>query len=237
MTGRNAFQETDVIGIATPVTKYTLQPLSAAEVPFAVKEAFYLATTGRPGPVLLDLPKDVQQEEAEMTFPDSVDGEGVQAQRPRRPSGHRARGGDDSQGREADTLGRRRGEDRRRRPAVRGARGASHGPRHHDAPGQGRLPRGPSPLARPHRDARASGGQQAGLRVRPPGRRGREVLRPLHRELRRVRPEREDNPHRRRPDRVQQEQGRRPLDTGRRQPWSSGCSSTRSRGGSRRART
>jgi acetolactate synthase-1/2/3 large subunit len=72
MTGRNAFQETDVIGIATPVTKYTLQPLSPVEVPFAVKEAFYIATTGRPGPVLLDLPKDVQQDEAEMTFPDNV---------------------------------------------------------------------------------------------------------------------------------------------------------------------
>jgi acetolactate synthase-1/2/3 large subunit len=72
MTGRNAFQETDIVGIATPITKYTLQPLSAAEVPFAVKRAFYIATTGRPGPVLLDLPKDVQQEEVEMTFPDSV---------------------------------------------------------------------------------------------------------------------------------------------------------------------
>jgi acetolactate synthase-1/2/3 large subunit len=72
MTGRNAFQETDIMGIVTPITKYALQPLSAAEIPFAVKQAFYLATTGRPGPVLLDLPKDVQQEEAEMTFPDSV---------------------------------------------------------------------------------------------------------------------------------------------------------------------
>jgi acetolactate synthase I/II/III large subunit len=82
MTGRNAFQETDIIGIATPVTKYALQPLSAAEVPFAVKEAFYLATTGRPGPVLLDLPKDVQQDEAEMTFPDSVT---VRAYRPSVP--------------------------------------------------------------------------------------------------------------------------------------------------------
>jgi len=82
MTGRNAFQETDIIGIATPVTKYTLQPLSAQEVPFAVKEAFYLATTGRPGPVLLDLPKDVQQEEAEMTFPESVT---VRAYRPSVP--------------------------------------------------------------------------------------------------------------------------------------------------------
>jgi acetolactate synthase-1/2/3 large subunit len=73
MTGRNAFQETDIIGIATPITKYTLQPLSAAEVPSAVKRSFYIATTGRPGPVLLDLPKDVQQEEVEMTFPDSVE--------------------------------------------------------------------------------------------------------------------------------------------------------------------
>jgi acetolactate synthase-1/2/3 large subunit len=82
MTGRNAFQETDIIGIATPVTKYALQPLSAAEVPFAVKQAFYIATTGRPGPVLLDLPKDVQQDEAEMTFPDSVT---VRAYRPSVP--------------------------------------------------------------------------------------------------------------------------------------------------------
>src|SRR5271156_2054829 len=82
MTGRNAFQETDIIRIATPVTKYSLQPLSAQEVPFAVKEAFYLATTGRPGPVLLDLPKDVQQEEAEMTFPESVT---VRAYRPNVP--------------------------------------------------------------------------------------------------------------------------------------------------------
>ncbi len=73
MTGRNAFQETDIVGIATPVTKYTLQPLSAGEVPFSIKRAFYIATTGRPGPVLVDLPKDVQQEEVEMTFPESVE--------------------------------------------------------------------------------------------------------------------------------------------------------------------
>ncbi len=72
MTGRNAFQETDVVGVLTPVTKYTIQPLSAAEIPSAVKKSFYIAQTGRPGPVLLDIPKDVQQEEAEITFPESV---------------------------------------------------------------------------------------------------------------------------------------------------------------------
>ncbi|MBI2649231.1 MAG: acetolactate synthase large subunit, partial [Thaumarchaeota archaeon] len=64
MTGRNAFQETDVVGVLTPVTKYTLQPLSAADVPSAIRKAFHIATTGRPGPVLVDVPKDVQQETA-----------------------------------------------------------------------------------------------------------------------------------------------------------------------------
>ena len=72
MTGRNAFQETDVVGVLTPVTKYTIQPLSAAEIPAAVKKSFFIAQTGRPGPVLLDIPKDVQQEEVEITFPESV---------------------------------------------------------------------------------------------------------------------------------------------------------------------
>ena len=72
MTGRNGFQETDVVGLLTPVTKYTLQPLSAAEIPSAVKKGFYIAQTGRPGPVLIDIPKDVQQEEVEITFPESI---------------------------------------------------------------------------------------------------------------------------------------------------------------------
>ncbi len=73
MTGKSGFQETDVVGVLTPITKYTLQPLSAAEIPSAVKKSFYIAQTGRPGPVLLDIPKDVQQEEAEITFPDSIE--------------------------------------------------------------------------------------------------------------------------------------------------------------------
>jgi acetolactate synthase-1/2/3 large subunit len=73
MTGKSGFQETDVVGVLTPVTKYTLQPLSAAEIPSAVKKSFYIAQTGRPGPVLLDVPKDVQQEETEITFPDSIE--------------------------------------------------------------------------------------------------------------------------------------------------------------------
>jgi len=72
MIGRDAFQETDIIGISTPITKYNMQPRNAAEIPSVVKKAFYLASTGRPGPVLIDVPKDVQTGVAEMVFPESV---------------------------------------------------------------------------------------------------------------------------------------------------------------------
>jgi len=70
--GRDAFQEADIIGITTPITKYNHQLRSAAEIPQAVNAAFYIATTGRPGPVLLDFPKNVQSETAEMNFNNKI---------------------------------------------------------------------------------------------------------------------------------------------------------------------
>ena len=70
MIGRDAFQESDIIGMANPVVKYAFQPRDAAEIPSVVRKGFYIAETGRPGPVLLDIPKDVQQNEAQMEFPD-----------------------------------------------------------------------------------------------------------------------------------------------------------------------
>jgi acetolactate synthase-1/2/3 large subunit len=70
MIGKDAFQESDIIGMANPVVKYAFQPRNANEVPLAVRKGFYIAETGRPGPVLIDIPKDVQTNEAEMTFPD-----------------------------------------------------------------------------------------------------------------------------------------------------------------------
>ncbi|NIR86872.1 biosynthetic-type acetolactate synthase large subunit [Candidatus Bathyarchaeota archaeon] len=72
MIGKDAFQEADIIGITTPITKYNFQPKKASEIPKIVKQAFHIATTGRPGPVLIDLPKDVQTETAEMKFTDKV---------------------------------------------------------------------------------------------------------------------------------------------------------------------
>ncbi len=72
MIGRDAFQESDIIGIANPIVKYAFQPREPKEIPEVVKKGFYIAETGRPGAVLLDIPKDVQQNEAEMVFPDEV---------------------------------------------------------------------------------------------------------------------------------------------------------------------
>ena len=72
MIGKDAFQEIDIVGIATPITKYTFQPMKAEDIPSDIKKAFYIASTGRPGPVLVDIPKDVQQEKAEMEFPEKV---------------------------------------------------------------------------------------------------------------------------------------------------------------------
>jgi acetolactate synthase-1/2/3 large subunit len=72
MIGRDAFQESDIIGIANPVVKYSYQPTKPSEIPDVVKKSFYIAETGRPGAVLIDIPKDVQQNEASIEFQEEV---------------------------------------------------------------------------------------------------------------------------------------------------------------------
>src|SRR5919206_3629144 len=72
MIGKDAFQETDIIGVANPCTKYSFQPRAASEIPEMIKKAVYIAESGRPGPVLVDIPKDVQQATADMKFPDLI---------------------------------------------------------------------------------------------------------------------------------------------------------------------
>lgn len=72
MIGKDAFQETDIIGVANPCTKYAFQPRAAVEIPETVKKAFYIAESGRPGPVLIDIPKDVQQAREDIQFPDLI---------------------------------------------------------------------------------------------------------------------------------------------------------------------
>lgn len=70
--GKSAFQETDFFGMTLPIVKHSYLVLDAADLPRIFKEAFYLARSGRPGPVIIDIPKDVQQAKLVPVFPDSI---------------------------------------------------------------------------------------------------------------------------------------------------------------------
>jgi len=68
LLGSDAFQETDIVGISTPVTKWNCQVTKAADIPAALAKAFYIAKSGRPGPVLVDITKDAQFEEFDFVY-------------------------------------------------------------------------------------------------------------------------------------------------------------------------
>ena len=72
MIGKGAFQETDVFGMTLPVVKHNYLIMDVADIPRIVKEAFHIARTGRPGPVLIDIPKDVQNSLSTPVFPEEV---------------------------------------------------------------------------------------------------------------------------------------------------------------------
>ena len=67
--GHNAFQEADITGVTLPITKHNYLVTSVEELAFSIREAFYIARSGRPGPVLIDLPKDVQTARTEFHYP------------------------------------------------------------------------------------------------------------------------------------------------------------------------
>jgi len=71
--GKDAFQEIDITGITQPITKHNYLVLDTASIPRIFKEAFYLARTGRPGPLLIDIPRDVFIEQAEFHYPSRVE--------------------------------------------------------------------------------------------------------------------------------------------------------------------
>jgi acetolactate synthase-1/2/3 large subunit len=72
LIGNDAFQEADVTGITRPITKHNFLVKNVSELATTIKEAFYIARTGRPGPVLVDIAKDAQQKETEFIYPDEV---------------------------------------------------------------------------------------------------------------------------------------------------------------------
>lgn len=76
MIGTDAFQEVDIIGVTASITKHNIQVRRAREIPPAVKSAFYIASTGRRGVVLVDLPKDAQTSVEEVQFPEGVEFQG-----------------------------------------------------------------------------------------------------------------------------------------------------------------
>jgi acetolactate synthase-1/2/3 large subunit len=69
MIGRGAFQETDIIGVTLPIVKHSYLVTDVNDIPRIIKEAFYIAQSGRPGPVVIDVPKDVQQSKTQPVWP------------------------------------------------------------------------------------------------------------------------------------------------------------------------
>ena len=73
LIGNDAFQEADVTGITRPVTKHNFLVKDVKDLARIVREAFYIASTGRPGPVVIDIPSDIQMQDAEFNWPEEVE--------------------------------------------------------------------------------------------------------------------------------------------------------------------
>lgn len=73
LMGTDAFQEADIVGITMPITKHSILVTSPEEIPSAIASAYHIASTGRPGPVLVDITKDAQQETAPFVWPPKID--------------------------------------------------------------------------------------------------------------------------------------------------------------------
>ncbi|UCH87152.1 MAG: biosynthetic-type acetolactate synthase large subunit [Dehalococcoidia bacterium] len=73
LIGRDGFQEADITGITLPITKHNYLALDAKDLPRIIREAFHIAGTGRPGPVLIDVPRDVFHQKAEFVYPENLE--------------------------------------------------------------------------------------------------------------------------------------------------------------------
>ena len=83
LIGTDAFQEADITGIVMPIVKHSFLVQKAEDIPKAIHEAFHIASTGRPGPVLVDIPKDLQLTEIDFAYVDTIDLVGYSAEFPR----------------------------------------------------------------------------------------------------------------------------------------------------------
>jgi acetolactate synthase-1/2/3 large subunit len=87
LIGTDAFQEADITGIVMPIVKHSFLVQKAEDIPKAIHEAFHIASTGRPGPVLVDIPKDLQLTEIDFEYVDTIDLVGYSAEFPRELEG------------------------------------------------------------------------------------------------------------------------------------------------------
>ncbi|MCX5706269.1 MAG: thiamine pyrophosphate-binding protein, partial [Candidatus Omnitrophica bacterium] len=73
LIGNDAFQEADITGITRPITKHNYLVKDVKDLARIIREAFYIASTGRPGPVVIDIPSDIQLQDTEFIWPETVD--------------------------------------------------------------------------------------------------------------------------------------------------------------------
>ena len=212
LIGNDAFQECDTVGITRPCTKHNWLVKNVDDLARVLHEAFYVARTGRPGPVVVDIPKDVQFATGTYTGPKDVKHKTYQPRAQGRRQGHRAGGRADAPGQEARALHRRRRHQLRPQgqPAAARAGAADRLSHHLDPDGARRLPGLGQGVARHARHARHLRGQPRHARLRRDGVHRRALRRPHHRPHRPVLAALQEDPHRHRPLLDQQErQGRR----------------------------
>ena len=191
LIGTDAFQECDIVGVTTPIVKHSWLVQDVEEIPHVIKAAFHIARTGRCGPVLVDIPRDIQEAEIDFSYPDEVDLPGW------RPP---------TRGHPRQIAEAARQIAAAERPVLYVGGGTLNAdacaellelaevgrlPGDHDADGEGRVPgdaRAPLRLAR---HARAEVVEPGDEHVRPARRRRRPLRRPRHRQARRVRARRD----------------------------------------------
>ena len=221
LIGKDAFQEIDITGITLPMTKHNYLVRNADDIPRVVAEAFYIARSGRPGPVHVDITKDALQQETRAEHPSlddvvaglpgfrpTIEGHPKQLKIAAREIAAAKRPADPRRARRADRrgVGRARARSPRRRDPGR-----------LDAARHRRDGRGASPRVRLHGDARLEARQPRDPVGRPADRDRHALRRPGHRQRPDLRPVRADHPRGHRPGRDRQERGRRGPDRRRRE--------------------
>ena len=169
LIGTDAFQECDITGITMPIVKHSWLVRDVADIPHTMKAAFHVARTGRSGPVLVDVPRDIQEAELDFVYPDEGRPARLEAAAARSPAADRARGSSDRGVEAAGALRRRRRRQRRGDGGAAHARRGRPAPGRDDADGEVGVPGEPRALLRLARHARPEVVELRAQQGRPAG--------------------------------------------------------------------